>query len=92
MSDPVNKPAHYTRGSIEPLDFILDQGLGFCRGQIIKYVVRAGYKDPAKEVEDLLKAKFYLEREIARAQDDAFDRATVSTFDVIDGQVLEVAR
>ena len=38
--------------------------MNFCRGNAIKYIVRAGLKDPSKEVEDLEKAVFYLNREI----------------------------
>ena len=64
MDDPVNHPAHYTQGKIECIDFILDKKLGFCRGNAVKYIVRAGLKDPAKEIEDLEKAVFYLNREI----------------------------
>ena len=41
-----------------------DKKLNFCRGNAIKYIVRAGLKDPSKEVEDLEKAMFYLRREI----------------------------
>ena len=64
--DPVNYPAHYTQGKIECIDFIMDKQLNFCRGNAIKYVVRAGLKDPAKEIEDLQKAVFYLNKEIER--------------------------
>jgi len=63
-SDAVRHPAHYTTGKIECIDFITDKKLNFCRGNAIKYIVRAGLKDPSKEVEDLEKAVFYLEREI----------------------------
>ena len=68
MTDNINYPAHYTTGKIEVIDFITDKGLNYCRGNIIKYVVRAGIKDAATEVEDLKKAKWYIEREIARLQ------------------------
>ena len=62
--DIVSHPAHYTIGTIEPKDFIRDQGLNFNRGNVIKYTVRAGRKDKSKEIEDLRKAKQYLEFEI----------------------------
>lgn len=68
MSDTINKPAHYTRGNIETIDVIEDWGLGFRLGNVIKYVSRAGHKDPGKTLEDLLKARWYLEREIAAIQ------------------------
>ena len=54
--DPVNRPAHYTDGKIEVIDYIEDKKLGFCLGNVIKYVSRAGKKDPEKEIEDLKKA------------------------------------
>ena len=38
--------------------------MDFLLGQVCKYIVRAGKKDPAKEVEDLEKARFYLDRKI----------------------------
>lgn len=61
--DPVARPAHYTRGGIEVIDFIEDQGLGYRLGNVVKYVSRAGFKSNA--VEDLKKARWYLDREIA---------------------------
>ncbi|TXI90757.1 MAG: DUF3310 domain-containing protein [Chryseobacterium sp.] len=62
--DPVNKPSHYTDGNIEVIDFIEDKKLGFHLGNAVKYIARAGKKDPAKTLEDLQKAKWYLERQI----------------------------
>lgn len=64
MNDPVNHPAHYTTGKIEVIDFITDKKLDFCRGNAVKYIVRAGLKDPSKEKEDLQKAIFYINRAI----------------------------
>lgn len=63
-NDPVNHPSHYTKGKIECIDFIQDKKLNFCRGNAVKYIVRAGLKDKNKEVEDLQKAIFYLNAEI----------------------------
>ena len=65
-NDPVNHPSHYTDGNIEVIDFIFDKGLGrdFCLGNAIKYISRAGKKDPSKEKEDLMKARWYLDRYI----------------------------
>lgn len=63
-NDPVNHPSHYTQGKIECIDFITDKKLNFCRGNAVKYIVRAGLKDPSKEIEDLKKAVFYINREI----------------------------
>ena len=64
QNDPVNHPSHYTQGKIECIDFIQDKKLNFCRGNAVKYIVRAGLKDPDKEIEDLEKAIFYLNAEI----------------------------
>ena len=66
MSETVNHPSHYTDGSIEVWDFIIDKDLTYCLGNVVKYVSRAGKKDPDKHVEDLKKACSYLNREIKR--------------------------
>lgn len=66
VNDAVNRPSHYTDGKIEVIDFIEDKGLNFHRGNAVKYIARAGKKDPKKEVEDLRKAIWYLERECKR--------------------------
>nr|DAX62430.1 MAG TPA: nucelotide kinase [Caudoviricetes sp.] len=66
MSENVNNPSHYNSGKIEVIDFIEDQKLGFCLGNVVKYVSRAGKKDSSKTIEDLEKAKWYLEREIKK--------------------------
>lgn len=69
VNDPVNHPSHYTQGKIECIDFIQDKKLNFCRGNAVKYIVRAGLKDPSKEIEDLQKAIFYINREIQALMD-----------------------
>ncbi len=66
MSDNVNHPDHYTDGNIEVIDFIEDKKLGYHLGNAIKYISRAGKKDPDKYIEDLQKAIWYLNREITR--------------------------
>lgn len=67
-NDPVNHPSHYVDGNIEVMDFIEDKQLNFARGNVIKYVSRAGKKDPNKELEDLKKSMWYLNREIERLE------------------------
>lgn len=62
--DAVNHPSHYCRGGMETLDYILAKDMDFLLGQVCKYISRAGYKDPAKELEDLRKAQFYLNKKI----------------------------
>lgn len=64
MTDIVNHPSHYTDGKIEVIEFIEDKNLNYHRGNAIKYICRAGKKDPSKEIEDLQKAIWYINREI----------------------------
>lgn len=64
MSDNVKKPTYYNRGKIEVWEFIEDQNLDYHTGNAVKYIARAGFKDPSKEVEDLQKAIAFLERKI----------------------------
>ena len=53
VNDPVNHPAHYTSGKTEVIDFIEQWNFPYHLGNAIKYICRAGKKDPSKEVEDL---------------------------------------
>ena len=62
-ADPVTRPFHYTRGSIEVLDFIEDQKLDYHLGNVVKYVVRCAHK--GDELGDLRKALQFLARRIA---------------------------
>lgn len=67
--DPVDNPAHYTEGfgGVEVIQ--LSERLNFCRGNVVKYVCRAGKKGgPEQEVEDLKKALWYLNRELFRLE------------------------
>ena len=66
--DTVNHPSHYTDGKIEVINFIEDKGLNFNKGNAVKYIARAGKKDPSKEIEDLKKAQWYINREIKRLE------------------------
>lgn len=63
-SDPVNHPEHYKAGGIETIDFIEAKNLNYNLGNCVKYISRAGKKDPAKYMQDLMKAAWYLNREI----------------------------
>lgn len=62
----VTHPSHYNTGRIEVIEIIEDQGLGFHLGNAVKYICRAGRKDPEKHIEDLQKASWYISREIER--------------------------
>lgn len=72
--DPVNKPSHYANTKYQPIDVIEDWGLDFCLGNTLKYIKRAGHKksgtldDKAKEIQDLEKAEFYLNRRIQQLE------------------------
>ena len=64
MSDTVNHPKHYTShpSGVECIE--ITEHLNFCIGNAIKYLWRAGLK--GEQVEDLRKARWYIDREIAR--------------------------
>ena len=84
MKNNVNHPSHYNSGKIEVIEVIEDQQLGFHLGNAIKYILRAGKKDPAKTLEDLNKAKWYIDRFIEiqkpapRRPNDMNPRVTVT--------------
>lgn len=63
VKDMVNHPAHYNKGGIEVLDIIEAYDLDYKLGNVVKYILRAKYK--GRELEDLKKAKFYLEKAIS---------------------------
>ena len=64
MSKEELRPAHYQRGTIQPIVFIEDQQLNFNLGNVVKYIARAGFKEGESRHKDLGKAMFYLEREL----------------------------
>ncbi len=66
--DNVNHPTHYNLGKIEVIDAIDEWGLGFCLGNTVKYIARAGHKGDA--LEDLRKAAWYLSHEIERRENE----------------------
>ena len=64
--DSVNRPAHYASGKFECIDILKDiftpeQFEGFCLGNTVKYIWRAGKKDPTKKLEDIKKSRWYLD-------------------------------
>lgn len=77
--DDVQNPQHYTDSKIEVIDYIEDKNLGFCLGNVVKYVSRAGKKhsadktDKEKEIQDLNKAKWYLDRRIKELEEKLCD-------------------
>lgn len=68
MSDNVNYPKHY-RSHPSGVECIqITEHMGFCLGNAIKYIWRADLK--ADAIEDLRKARWYIDREIARRMHD----------------------
>lgn len=66
--DKVNHPEHYggKDNPYEAIKVIEAWNLGFNLGNVVKYVSRAGKKESSKELEDLEKAKWYLDRHIEK--------------------------
>lgn len=62
-ADMVNHPPHYKSGGIETIDFIEAKNLGYHLGNVVKYISRADLK--GAKLENLQKAKWYLDRAIA---------------------------
>tara|TARA_Y100000389_G_C17328270_1_gene446697 strand:- start:391 stop:621 length:231 start_codon:yes stop_codon:yes gene_type:complete len=72
VKNNIDHPSHYNKGKIEIIDAIEDWNLGFHEGNIIKYIARHNHK--GKPIEDLRKAKWYLERLIQqRMQENQFE-------------------
>jgi hypothetical protein len=68
VAEKVDHPAHYggKDNPYEAIKVIEAWSLGFCLGNVIKYLCRAGRK--RAKVEDLKKARWYLDREIQRCE------------------------
>lgn len=63
-TDPIN-PSHYKRFAEKGFETIdITENYSFCLGNVLKYVMRADFK--GKPLEDLKKARWYLDREIER--------------------------
>lgn len=69
LVDVINHPSHYT--SYKGVEVIqLTEQMNFNRGNAVKYIARAGLKNKYTEIEDLEKAKWYIEREINRLKEN----------------------
>ena len=66
LKDVVDHPSYYggAESPYEAIKVIEAWGLDFCLGNAVKYISRAGKKDPQKEVEDLSKAVWYINHRI----------------------------
>lgn len=71
MSEAVDHPAHYggADNPYEAIKVIEAWGLDFCLGNTVKYISRAGKKSAETELEDLRKARWYLDRRIQQLGD-----------------------
>lgn len=68
--DSVNHPSHYggEENPYEVIKVIDAWNLPFTLGNSVKYIARAGKKNPDKTIEDLKKAKWYIEHEIKKLE------------------------
>lgn len=67
--DSVNHPSYYCDGGIETIDFIEAKNLGYHLASAVKYISRAGKKNPETEIEDLRKAAWYINRRIQQLEE-----------------------
>ena len=67
MSDPIN-PDHYKTYPVEVIQ--LTAHMDFCRGNAVKYIARAGIKNPSTELEDLRKARWYIDYAISMLEEE----------------------
>lgn len=68
MKELVNHPGHYQSVGGEVIDIIERWGLGFCLGNALKYICRAGKKEGADRRTDLEKAQFYIRRALGNSE------------------------
>ena len=67
--DSVNHPSYYCDGGIETIDFIEAKNLCYHLASAVKYISRAGKKNPDTEIEDLRKAAWYINRRIQQLEE-----------------------
>lgn len=65
----IDHPSYYGNDTTyETIKVIEAWQLDFCLGNAVKYISRAGKKDPDKEIEDLQKAVWYIQRKIQQLE------------------------
>lgn len=71
----INQPSYYGgAGDVyETINVIEAWRLDFHLGNVVKYISRAGKKDPKTTLDDLKKARWYLDREIRRIEETPKD-------------------
>ena len=70
--DNISHPKHYNQLPIECIDVV--KHFDFIIGNVIKYCWRAGLKNSNTELEDLKKAKFYIEYKIKMLEDECIKK------------------
>ena len=64
VDNTVIKPSHYKAGEFDVISFCQIHDINFELGNVIKYVTRAGRKENNSEIQDLFKAREFLNRRI----------------------------
>jgi hypothetical protein len=70
-TEKVDHPQHYKPGTYEVINVIEAYELGFHLGNTIKYVLRAGNKPGEPSIDDLKKARWYLDRKIEQIEKES---------------------
>lgn len=78
MSDPVNHPRHYNSHPSGVEAITITEHYNFNIGNTLKYCWRSGLKDGQSDVQDLKKARWYLDREIQRLEKEAMEAEVIS--------------
>ncbi len=83
-------PTHYRTKSIQPIDVISAYSLDFCRGNALKYLLRAGTKESEDKTDDLLKAIWYLVYELHGVElaDEINESLSAATHTTRDAKVI----
>lgn len=68
VKEMVNHPSHYNQGKYEAIDVIEDWQLDFHTGNTVKYISR--YRHKGRPLEDLKKARWYLDRLISKIEEE----------------------
>lgn len=91
MTDVVNHPSHYTKyKGLEIID--LTRQMDFNLGNAVKYIARAGLKDPSTEIQDLEKAIWYVEDEIVWMDNPFVNHTRYGTLPIVLSAQLTVNR
>ena len=79
------QPEYYKAGDMDVIDFCNINQLGFCAGNVVKYIIRAGKKENNSRIQDLLKAKEYISR-LIRFENESAIEETLDNVTPIDNE------